>query len=73
MKLNRLGFNKVEVDPNDVLHKKEMKEILGGGYCALYDSNDHYYYGSGSCTASDCQATCSSTYNSLGISCDCSN
>jgi len=39
MKLNRLGFRKVDVDPIDVLHKREMKDILGG-YLYCYFSMD---------------------------------
>ena len=71
MKLNRLGFRKVDVDQNDILHKKEMKEILGGdGYCALFEGGN-YYLGSGACATSNCYKDCSDVYNSLGIQCVC--
>jgi len=72
MKLNKLGFRKVDVDPNDILHKKEMKEILGGEkpiVCIGY--TDDGVFVEGLCAGSsvgDCKGYCiTAGYN--GCSC----
>ena len=62
MKLNKLGFRKVDVDQNDILHKREMKEILGGVYCSVCVGNVCDSGPCGSSSIDACNEYCKNTH-----------